>query len=96
MEILTHYELANFERVKPPKISRSNFSLAFSILPTEGKKAINTIYSFFSYIDNIVDDNDLRPDSIAKKTKGYGSGRKLSMSCTKIDCQAQFVPTCIM
>jgi len=67
MEILTHYELANFERVKPPKIRRSNFSLAFSILPTEGKKAINTVYSFFSYIDNIVDDNDLRPDSIAKK-----------------------------
>jgi len=67
MENLSLYELANFERVKPPKIRKSNFSLAFSVLPAEEKKAINTIYSFFCYIDNIVDDDDMHPESIAKK-----------------------------
>lgn len=69
MEYLTPYHLASFERVKPPRTPISNFALAFSILPSEEKQAINSIYSFFSYIDNIVDDFDSIEISKSHKEK---------------------------
>jgi phytoene synthase len=55
MEYITQIELANFENVEPPKLERSNFSFSFSILPKEERDAINSIYAFCSYIDDIVD-----------------------------------------
>lgn len=69
MEALTVKDLANFERVTPPKTKQSNFQLAFSILPKEERIAINTIYSLFSYIDSIVDENDQLYENISLKEK---------------------------
>lgn len=69
MEALTVKDLANFERVEPPKIKQSNFQLAFSVLPKDERIAINTIYSLFSYIDSIVDENNLPNDNISYKEK---------------------------
>lgn len=56
MKYLTVFDLARFENVSPPKLKRSNFSLAFSILPPDQKSAINSVYNFCAYIDNIVDE----------------------------------------
>ncbi len=55
MEVLTQIELANFEKVEPPIVERSNFLYSFSMLPKEERNAINSIYAFCSYIDGIVD-----------------------------------------
>ncbi len=52
---ISHIELANYENVEPPPVERSNFYYSFSILPTEEKRAMNSIYAFCSYIDDIVD-----------------------------------------
>lgn len=56
MEYLTIDNLASFEGISPPAKKTSNFYLAFKILPKEERRAIHTIYSFFSYIDSIVDE----------------------------------------
>lgn len=56
MQALTIENLANFEKIPTPMIKTSNFAFAFKILPLEEKTAINSIYTFFSYIDNIVDE----------------------------------------
>lgn len=53
--MLSHIELANYEKVEPPSTEKSNFSYSFSFLPKDERKAISSIYSFCSYIDNIVD-----------------------------------------
>jgi phytoene synthase len=55
MESLSYIELANYEKVKPPVTEKSNFSYSFSFLPKDERNAINSIYTFCSYIDNIVD-----------------------------------------
>ncbi len=55
LNAITHIELANFEKVEPPKMEKSNFSLSFSLLPKEERNAIKSIYAFCSYIDDIVD-----------------------------------------
>ena len=55
MEVLTQIELANYEKVEPPLVERSNFLYSFSMLPKEERNAINSIYAFCSYIDGIVD-----------------------------------------
>lgn len=59
MEYLTQAELASYEEVAPPKVEKSNFYYSFSFLPKDERYAINSIYAFFSYIDNIVDENDI-------------------------------------
>lgn len=56
MQALTIENLANFEKIPPPMIKTSNFAFAFKILPFEEKTAINSVYTFFSYIDSIVDE----------------------------------------
>lgn len=55
MEILTVNELANHEKVAPPQSERSNFYYSFSVLPKEEREAINSVYAFCYYIDEIVD-----------------------------------------
>ena len=59
MNSLTYDNLASYENayevntiIKPPK---SNFAYSFSLLPNEERDAINTVYAFCSYIDDIVD-----------------------------------------
>ncbi|MCX7879061.1 MAG: squalene/phytoene synthase family protein [Ignavibacteria bacterium] len=69
MEYLSIENLAEFEKVKPPRLRKSNFSFAFSLLPKEEKQAINSIYSFFTYIDNIVDSEEESKESIALKER---------------------------
>ncbi len=55
MEAISQIELANFENVSPPSSEKSNFQYSFSLLPKEERVAINSIYAFCSYIDDIVD-----------------------------------------
>jgi len=55
MQTITSIELASYEKVAPPETQRSSFYYSFSFLPKEEKFAINSIYSFCSYIDYIVD-----------------------------------------
>ncbi len=55
MDTLSHIELANYEKVEPPVTEKSNFSYSFSLLPKDERVAINSIYTFCSYIDDIVD-----------------------------------------
>ncbi len=55
MEHLTQTELAMHEKVEPPRIEKSNFRYSFSFLPKDERSAINSVYAFCSYIDDIVD-----------------------------------------
>jgi len=57
MNYITPIELALYEKVEPPRLERSNFFYSFSLLPKEQRYAINSLYSFCSYIDDIVDSN---------------------------------------
>lgn len=56
MEVITQANLANYENVNIENFEKSNFSYSFSFLPKDEREAINSIYAFFSYIDNIVDE----------------------------------------
>ncbi|MDQ1265093.1 MAG: hypothetical protein QG635_243 [Bacteroidota bacterium] len=64
MESISYIELANYENVAPPRFERSNFQYSFSFLPTDEKQAINTIYAFCSYIDDIVDGTPNKTDKV--------------------------------
>ena len=55
MEVLTQEQLAHYEKVEPPMLEKSNFAYSFNLLPKEERNAINTLYAFCSYIDDIVD-----------------------------------------
>lgn len=56
MEVITQANLANYENVNIENFEKSNFLYSFSFLPKDEREAINSIYAFFSYIDNIVDE----------------------------------------
>jgi phytoene synthase len=56
MEVITQSNLADYENVSREEFEKSNFLYSFSFLPKEERAAINSVYAFFSYIDNIVDD----------------------------------------
>lgn len=64
MDTLSYIELANYEKVEPPVSEKSNFSYSFSFLPKDERNAINSIYSFCSYIDDIVDSTPNNDDKI--------------------------------
>jgi 15-cis-phytoene synthase len=55
LEAITQIELANYEKVSPPRLEKSNFAYSFSLLPHDQRNAINSVYAFCSYIDDIVD-----------------------------------------
>ncbi len=55
MEQITQYQLADYEKVEPPQVEKSNFYYSFSFLPKEERNAISSVYAFCSYIDDIVD-----------------------------------------
>ncbi|MCX8055427.1 MAG: squalene/phytoene synthase family protein [Ignavibacteria bacterium] len=68
MEIITPEILANYEKADVPKKEKSSFLYSFSILPKDERNAINTIYAFCSYIDEIVDSSpNNNPKEIQKK-----------------------------
>ncbi len=54
--MITQSNLADYENVSREEFEKSNFLYSFSFLPKEERAAINSVYAFFSYIDNIVDD----------------------------------------
>lgn len=67
---MTTTELALFENEQAPSLERSNFLFSFSLLPKEERNAINSIYAFCSYLDNIVDSiPSFTPSVIEKKLK---------------------------
>lgn len=66
MNYITPIELALYEKVEPPRLERSNFFYSFSLLPKEQRYAINSLYSFCSYIDDIVDSNPNNNQKILK------------------------------
>lgn len=57
MDMISEIELAKHENVDPPELEKSNFQYSFSFLPKEERQAINSVYAFCSYIDDIVDSN---------------------------------------
>ena len=67
MEIITQNELACYEKVEPPVTEGSNFRYSFSLLPKEERAAINSIYAFCSYIDDIVDSSPTLTETEAKR-----------------------------
>ncbi len=69
MESLNQIELANFENVEPPTLEKSNFSLSFSFLRKDEREAINSVYAFCSYIDDIVDSSPSNDEKIVKIKK---------------------------
>lgn len=62
MKPISQYELANFEKVEPPLVEKSNFAYSFSFLPKEERSAISSVYAFCSYIDDIVDSTPTKTD----------------------------------
>lgn len=70
MESITKKSLAQYEKQKPVEEVKSNFLYSFSLLPKEEKAAINSLYAFCSYIDDIVDSTpSTSPEVIARKEK---------------------------
>lgn len=69
MEAISQIELAHFENVAPPKFERSNFSYSFTLLPKEERVAINSIYAFCSYIDEIVDNSHSQTEAAIQRKK---------------------------
>jgi phytoene synthase len=67
MQALTQIDLATYEKVSPPNIEKSNFLYSFSFLPPEERMAINSIYAFCSYIDDIVDSTPTTSKEILDK-----------------------------
>ncbi|NLO20352.1 MAG: squalene/phytoene synthase family protein [Ignavibacteria bacterium] len=67
MNYITPIELAMFEEVEPPQLERSNFSYSFLLLPKEQRYAINSLYYFCSYIDDIVDGKPNADQKILKQ-----------------------------
>lgn len=68
MEALTQEDMALYEKVEPPHQERSNFLYSFSLLPKEERNAINSVYAFCSYIDDIVDSSpNINKKAILKK-----------------------------
>ncbi len=68
MRPLSIIDLASFENAPPPKAEKSNFAFSFALMPKEEKNAINSVYAFCSYIDNIVD-SDSSDDEKSIETK---------------------------
>jgi 15-cis-phytoene synthase len=67
MEAISQIELANFEKVSPPQMEKSNFAYSFSLLPREERNAITSVYAFCSYIDDIVDSTPSTSDQAVSK-----------------------------
>jgi 15-cis-phytoene synthase len=67
MSYLTQADLANYEQVAPPQVEKSNFAMSFAFLPREEREAINSIYSFCSYIDDIVDSPSTKSNTEERK-----------------------------
>lgn len=55
MESVTKQSLAQYENETPITDVKSNFLYSFSLLPIDERAAINSLYAFCSYIDDIVD-----------------------------------------
>jgi phytoene synthase len=70
MESITKKSLAQYEKQKPIEEVKSNFLYSFSLLPKDEKAAINSLYAFCSYIDDIVDStSSTSPEVIERKEK---------------------------
>jgi phytoene synthase len=67
MSYLTQTDLANFEQVDPPQVEKSNFAMSFAFLPRDERNAINSVYSFCSYIDDIVDSPTTKTNTNQRK-----------------------------
>ncbi|MCX6155834.1 MAG: squalene/phytoene synthase family protein [Candidatus Kapabacteria bacterium] len=69
MDSITQAEFAIYENIQPSRYERSNFAYSFSFLPKEERSAINVIYAFCSYIDDIVDGIPNLDDLVRQKKK---------------------------
>ena len=56
MEILKIAELAEFEKVPPPRLENSNFEWSFKMLSKDRRIAMSSLYNLLSYLDNLVDE----------------------------------------
>ncbi len=64
MEYTTKYDFAKYEGTTTLIDEPSNFSLSFNFLPKRKSNAIKSIYSFCSYIDDIVDELENTDENI--------------------------------
>jgi len=70
MKPISKKDLALIESVEPVNSVESNFALAFWFLPKNKRSAITSIYTFCSYLDDIVDSSDnVIPRDIAQKER---------------------------
>jgi phytoene synthase len=70
MKPISKKELALIESVEFVNSVESNFALAFWFLPKNKRSAITSIYTFCSYLDDIVDSSDnVIPRDIAQKER---------------------------
>lgn len=67
MNALSYNDLAEFENVEVQNFDISNFSLSFALLPKVERIAIQTIYVFCSYIDDIVDKSTSKSNTVELK-----------------------------
>lgn len=70
MKLISKNDLAKHENVSETKNEQSNFKFAFYVLEKEKREAIFNIYTFFSYLDDIVDNgNNKSEKEISEKKK---------------------------
>lgn len=67
MNSITQADLALYEKVEVQQTETSNFKLSFSFLPKEEKIAMNSIYAFCAYIDDIVDKTPITDEAAIQK-----------------------------
>lgn len=64
---ITKQNLAQYENELPIQEVKSNFLYSFSLLPSAERAAINSLYAFCSYIDDIVDSTPSTTNEIKNK-----------------------------
>lgn len=64
---ITKQNLAEYENEKAIYEVKSNFLYSFSLLPSAEKAAINSLYAFCSYIDDIVDSTPSTTNEVKNK-----------------------------
>jgi phytoene synthase len=67
MNTITQIELADYEHVEHPAVEKSSFLYSFTLLPKDERQAMNSIYAFCNYIDDIVDGTPSANTAIIKK-----------------------------
>ena len=69
MTLISKNDLAKHEHVSGSKSEQSNFKFAFYVMEKEKREAIFNIYTFFSYLDDIVDSSNNKSEKEINEKK---------------------------